>query len=172
MINTGWLRDVKIRPATAIDLPALEWDGEYVHFRRLYRQVFESVSKETALIWIADLSEVGLVGQLFVQLLSGRTELADGSGRAYIYGFRIKPIYRSSGLGGVMLAFVEKDLFQRGFSHVMLNVGKDNPSAQKFYQRLGYRIVADEPGIWSYIDHLGNCRDVHEPAWRMEKKIR
>jgi ribosomal protein S18 acetylase RimI-like enzyme len=170
-MGAGWLANVKIRPAIEADLPAMEWDGEYIHFRRLYRQIFDNVSKDSALIWIADLLDVGLIGQLFVQLLSARIELADGSGRAYVYGFRIKPVYRSSGLGRAMLEFVENDLHQRGYLYLTLNVGKDNPSAISFYQRLGYRIVADEPGLWSYIDHLGNRRDVHEPAWRMDKEI-
>ncbi len=171
MENVDWLALVTIRLAIEEDLTALEWEGEYVHFRKLYRQVYESVSRDNALIWIAELDPAGLVGQLFVQLISGRRELADGLRRAYIYGFRVKPAYRDSGLGWRLLEHVENDLTRRGFQWVTLNVGQDNPDAQRFYRRHGYHVVSAEPGRWSYIDHLGVLRDVHEPAWRMEKKI-
>ena len=32
---------ILIRPAQAEDLPGLEWNGEFSHFRRLYRQHFQ-----------------------------------------------------------------------------------------------------------------------------------
>jgi ribosomal protein S18 acetylase RimI-like enzyme len=171
MDNTDWLLNVVIREAFESDLPALEWDGEYVHFRNLYRQIYENTLAGTALIWIAELANAGLIGQLFVQLTSHRQELADGLQRGYIYGFRIKPDYRSSGLGALMLEFVEKDLQKRNYRWITLNVGQDNREALKFYQRYGYHIIGTEPGRWTYIDHLGAKREVNEPAWRMEKSI-
>ena len=38
--------DLRIRQATESDLPALEWDGEYIHFRRVYREAMKEVKKE------------------------------------------------------------------------------------------------------------------------------
>jgi ribosomal protein S18 acetylase RimI-like enzyme len=67
-----------------------------------------------------------------------------------------------------MLA-AETELIERRFSYATLNVGRDNPKAQRLYERLGYRVVAPEPGRWSYEDENGVLREVHEPAWRMEK---
>jgi ribosomal protein S18 acetylase RimI-like enzyme len=122
-------------------------------------------------MWAADLPGIGLIGQLFVQLTSSRTELADGITRAYIYGFRIKPDYRQQGLGRRMLSVAEIDLKERNFKSVTLNVGQDNPHARRLYERLGYQVVSSDPGVWHYIDHQGNRRDVHEPAWRMEKQL-
>jgi len=171
MDRTEWLSEVTLRTAAESDLPALEWDGEYIHFRRLYRQVYESTIDGRAVIWIADLPYSGLIGQVFVQLTSGRRELADGVQRGYIYGFRVKPEFRRNGLGSRMLEKVEEDLRSRQFVWCTLNVSQDNPEAMEFYHRHGYTTVADEPGRWTYIDHLGNMREVHEPAFRMEKQI-
>ena len=171
MDRIEWLSEVTLRAAVESDLPALEWDGEYIHFRRLYRQVYESTIDGRAVIWVADLPDPGVIGQLFVQLISGRRELADGVERGYIYGFRIKPEFRRNGLGSRMLEIVEEDLRSRLFVWCTLNVSQDNPEAMGFYKRHGYNAVANEPGHWTYIDHLGNVREVHEPAFRMEKNI-
>jgi ribosomal protein S18 acetylase RimI-like enzyme len=165
------VEEVTIRLATQADLPAMEWNGEYVHFRRLYREIYENAERGEALLWVAELPEAGLIGQLFVQLTSARKELADGSHRAYIYGFRIQPAYRGFGLGSYMLQRIEDDLYRRGFRISVLNVGRDNTEAYLLYLRRGYQMVADEPGQWSYLDEKGVHHLVDEPAWRMEKVL-
>ena len=163
--------EVTIRLATQADLPAMEWNGEYKHFRRLYRDIFESSQRGEAILWIAELPGLGLIGQIFVQFSSARKELADGSYRAYIYGFRIQHAYRGLGLGSHMLQIVEDDLYRRGFRISVLNVGRDNTEAYQLYLRRGYEVVGDEPGQWSYLDEKGVHQWVNEPAWRMEKAL-
>ena len=162
---------IVIRQVTRKDLPALEWHGQYKHYRRLFKYAYRRATEGNAVLWIAELYPQGLIGQVFVQLISQRNELADGETRAYIYGFRVRPQYRGEGIGTHLMQTAEEDLRQRGFQRVSLNVGRDNFSAQRLYERLGYHIVAPEPGIWSYVDHLGRRRQVHEPAWRMEKEL-
>jgi ribosomal protein S18 acetylase RimI-like enzyme len=167
-----WLTQVIIRQITEKDLPALEWGGEYAHFRRLYAEIYQGVLKGRAVMWAAEIPEVGLVGQMFVQLNSSRKELANGSSRAYIYSFRIQSFYRDKGIGTLMLQTVEADLEKRGFQSVTLNVGIDNPGARRLYERRGYRVITSEPGHWSYQDEKGISHEVVEPAWRMEKQLR
>lgn len=167
------LSRVKIRTAFESDLTAMEWDGEYAHFRRLYQEIYRSARRGDALLWVAELpDERNLIGQLFVQLRSGRPELADGIKQAYIYGFRIKPVYRGQGLGTQMLVVAEYDLYRRGYRRVVLNVNRDNPDARRLYERNGYRVTAAEAGFWTYLDQFGNRQEVNEPAWRMEKELK
>jgi ribosomal protein S18 acetylase RimI-like enzyme len=166
-----WIKQVQIRQLEQTDLPALEWDGEFSHFRRLFGEIFQSMRNRRAVMWGADLYGIGLIGQVFVQLDSARPEMADGFYRAYFYGFRIKPAYRGEGLGALMLKIAENDLLQRKFSLATLNVGQDNHDALRFYERHGYRVVTEDPGRWSYVDELGLRHEVHEPAWRMEKRL-
>ncbi len=163
--------DLVIRRATRQDLPALEWEGEYAHFRNLYADTYQVVEKGHAVMWLAEIPLVGVVGQVFVSYQGGRPELADGCTRAYVYGFRVRPEYRNRGLGKRMMEVAEEDLLGRGFSIVTLNVARLNDGAQRFYARLGYRIVAADTGQWSYLDHNGKRQDVNEPAWRMEKVL-
>ena len=70
-----------------------------------------------------------------------------------------------------MIEVVESFLQLRSFSRVTLNVARDNPDAIRLYKRLGYQIVAEEPGVWSFPDDEGKWRTLTEPSWRMEKII-
>ena len=169
--NNSLLDLVQIRPAIDKDLPVLEWDGLYTHFRSLYRYVYEGARRGDAILWVADLNQVGLIGQLFVQFQSSRKELANGVDRAYIYAFRIHPAYQGRGIGSYLLEFVEQDLRNRGYEKVCLNVSRENHDARRLYERFGYRIIAAEAGNWSYYDEYGNQQHVSDPAWRMEKDL-
>jgi len=171
LIEPDWLSQVEIRLLVRQDLPALEWDGEYTHFRRLYRDIYQGFCKGKALMWVADLHGVGIIGQVFVHLQSARRELADGVTRAYVYGFRVRSRYRDFGIGTRLLQTIENDLAMRRFSWITLNVARQNVDARRFYERYGFFIVAPEPGRWSYLDEQGRRREVNEPAWRMEKRI-
>ena len=171
MISAEWLSEVEIRIGREEDLPALEWQGELIQFRKLYRQVYQNACDGRASIWVAELERAGIIGQVFVQFSSSRKELADGEIRAYIYGFRVRPAYRGSGVGTHLLKQVEQDLQKRRFRWVTLNVSRQNLAAQRFYKRNGYQIVAAEAGRWSYLDHMGKRREVDEPAWRMQKNL-
>ena len=61
---------LKIRLLNKGDLPALEWDGEYIHYRRLFKKIYKSARKGNSILWVIELKDSGLIGQLFVQLAS------------------------------------------------------------------------------------------------------
>jgi ribosomal protein S18 acetylase RimI-like enzyme len=164
------LEKIQIRQLKQVDLPGLEWEGEYIHFRPMFERAYRRIEKGEAAIWVAALGDV-LVGQVFVQLRSGRNELVDGHTRAYLYGVRVRPEYRNLNLGSRLMFVTENDLIWRGYQFATLNVAMDNPGALRFYERLGYRAKGEEEGRWSYTDHLGQTHLVHEPAWRLEKQL-
>jgi ribosomal protein S18 acetylase RimI-like enzyme len=166
-----WVGTICIRKMQKADLPALEWDGEFTRFREVYRLEFERSQIGGSVLWVAEKTDFGVIGQLFVQLNAERQELANGLSRAYMYAFRIRQPYRNLGLGTRMMEIMEEDLLRRGFTWITLNVGKTNYSARRLYSRLGYRVVAHEDGRWSYRDEKGILQNVEEPAWRMEKFI-
>jgi ribosomal protein S18 acetylase RimI-like enzyme len=159
-----------IRQVSQEDLCALEWDGQFTHFRRIYANAYHNQQKGNAVLWVAELDGL-LLGQTFVQLIGPRPELADGELKAYIYSVRVKNKFRNIGIGAKLMFHTEDDIAKRGYSFATLNVGKNNLAAKRFYERLGYQVVGDEPGKWSYLDHLGNRNYVHEPSWRMQKSL-
>ncbi len=167
----AFLERIIIRHLEKSDLKALEWDGEFTHFRKLYTDAYRRMQEGEIVMWVADLPGTGVIGQVFIQLDCGRPELANGIDRAYLYSFRIMPAFRNLGLGTLMMNTVEEDLRKRGFSCLTLNVAKDNPRARKLYERQHYRVTGNEPGIWAYYDHNGVLQHVNEPAWRMEKQL-
>ncbi len=167
-----WLERTQIREARRTDLSAMEWEGEYTRFRHVYGLVYERSVEGKAVLWVADLAGVGLLGQVFVQLVtSDRYELADGKTRAYVHSFRVRPAYRGAGLGTRLMNQVEEDLARRGFSLVCLNVGQENEGARRLYERLGYHVADTDAGEWSYYDEKGILREVKEPGWKMEKRL-
>jgi ribosomal protein S18 acetylase RimI-like enzyme len=165
------LTAIHIRALEKPDLPALEWDGAYTHYRKLFQIAFNRLKARKGLAWLVELPQHGLIGQVFIQLICNRPELADGISRAYLYSFRVKPAFRGKGVGKALLNFCEQDLINRKMTSVTLNVAKDNKEAIKLYLNRGYEIIAPEPGIWQYQDHYGVWHQVIEPAWRMEKKL-
>ena len=162
---------IRIRQVTRKDLPDLEWEGKYRHFRRLFADAYHRAERGEAVLWIAEIPGVGIVGQLFVQIGEQRNNPGNGREKAYIYGFRVREPYRDQGIGSRLLQTAEADLESRGYHRVALNVGRDNDDARRLYERFGYHVVAPEPGVWSYVDHRGRRQYVQEPAWRMEKDI-
>ena len=172
MLTLYDIETLTIRMTTHKDLPDLEWGGKFTHFRRVYAKAFQNQQLGNAVLWIADSHNNGIIGQGFVQLIGSRPELADGNSRAYIYSVRVQSQYRNLGVGTKIMKKAELDLYQRGYSYTTLNVSQQNLNARRFYQRLKYQVIGQEPGIWSYLDHQGKLRHVHEPAWRMQKRLR
>jgi ribosomal protein S18 acetylase RimI-like enzyme len=171
MVAIPLVQQVIIRHAVRPDLPALEWEGEFTHFRHVFAEAYRLMELGDVIMWVAELPEFGLIGQLFIQLYGPNQLQGNRSKYAYIYGFRVRPIYQGKGIGSLLVRTAESDLVQRGFERIALNVARDNQAALRLYERLGYQVVAPEPGIWSYLDDKGHRRFVNEPAWRMEKQI-
>ena len=162
---------ILIRELEARDLPGLEWEGQFTHYRHLYADAYKRAQQNLSVLWVAEDQNHRLIGQVFIQLICDRHDLADGVMRAYLYGFRTRPEVRSQGVGTQMVQVVENDLINRNFKILTLNVAQINLRAQHLYRRLGFAITAFEPGHWSYVDHRGVHRHVNEPAWRMEKDL-
>lgn len=161
-----------IRPLQPPDAPALEWEGEFAHFRRVYAVAFERARAGNAALWGVTDADEKLVGQLFVLLNSENDpQTADGRQRAFIHSFRVRPEHRNRGLGSRLLQYAEADLRERGFAWVALNVAEDNPAALRLYQRHGYSELHRVSGYWSFIDHEGQERHLHEPGWRVGKAL-
>lgn len=171
-ITEPWTDRVRFRHLTKEDLPDLEWEGEYRHFRKVYHKVYLRTRRGVARMWGVELANIGLVGQVFVQIPDSPSENNTSSRQAYIHSFRIRPAYRRAGLGSKLMHIVEGDLRENGFDLVSLNVGRTNYSARRLYARLGYKVVNSNSGRWRYYDHRGILRHVHEPCWCMQKNLK
>jgi ribosomal protein S18 acetylase RimI-like enzyme len=166
------LEDISIRLVSREDLPALEWEGAYLHFRRVYARAFHRQELGNALLWVVEREPGYLLAQLFILLRSEiEPDLADGRHRAFMHSFRVRPELRRRGLGSCLLQHTEIDLIERGFQWLFLHVANENAPAISFYEHHGYHRVSPVSGEWSYEDHRGIQRYVHEPGWRMSKEL-
>ena len=162
---------VVIRHAEEADLRPIEWEGAYRQYRNVYAEVYQRAEHGLAVMWVMEMPAHGLIGQAFVQLQSNDRRTADGKHRAYMHSFRVRPGWQGHGLGSRLMSVVEADLLSRGFRELTLNVSRENESAQRLYTRLGYAVIAEIPGSWSYYDPEGVLRQVHEPGYRMMKRL-
>lgn len=166
-----FIKDLHVRPAVESDLREMEWEGSYKRYRRVYLDVFERMLEGKAIMWVVDLPAFGLIGQAFIQFKMTDSSCANGSTRAYLHSFRVRPALRNQGIGTALMNFIEDDLTQRGFRELTLNVAKDNPDAIRLYQRLGYRVLKHISGSWSYFDENGNLQHEIEPGFRLIKSL-
>lgn len=161
---------ILFRAATAADLPKLEWYGQYAHFRHLFMRAFREQQQGRRLMLIAD-SGGYPIGHIFVQF-SSNTVVDEVYRRSYLYSLRVMEMFRGQGIGTRLIHEAEQSLSVRGLQWATIAVAKENHRARKLYERLGYRIFGDDPGIWSYRDHEGETRTVKEPCWLLQKEIR
>ena len=159
---------VVIRFATEADLPALEWEGEYLHYRRLFKKAMAEAQRGRRLLLLAEV-DGQIVGQIFVQLSTRPTFSASGADSGYLYALRVKRPHRDQGIGTQLILEAESQLRQLGYGRTVISVAKRNTAARRLYHRLEYRVFSEDPGEWSYLDHLGQLREVSEPAFVLEK---
>jgi ribosomal protein S18 acetylase RimI-like enzyme len=161
---------VTTRLAEKDDLDKLEWYGQYRHYRNLIRRAYREQTLGRRAMLLADVNGFP-VGQLFVQFVANNSRIADGRTRGYFYSFRVMEIFRGQGIGTQLIRTGEGLLRDRGCTAATIAVAKENEGALRLYLRQGYTIFAEDPGRWSYIDHKGRTRTVHEPCWILEKSL-
>ena len=161
---------VLVRLAGEADLPALEWEGQYRRFRRLYRHAYSEASKGRRLLLVAEVDGL-VVGQVLVQF-TGLQQAAPSATRiAYMYAFRVRPEYRNMGIGTQLVSEAESLLRARNMRRAQIAVGKENHGARRLYERLGYTIIGEDSGEWSFVDDGGNIQHLHEPSFLLERAL-
>lgn len=159
-----------IREAREPDLPTLEWEGAFTHFREMYRRAFEETRTGRRIMLVAEV-DARVVGQIFIQLDSPPKPGSHTRASAYLYSFRVRPEYRQQGIGTQLLQAAEERLLARGYRRTVISVAVVNETARRLYERLGYSVFTRDPGQWSYVDDRGQLQQVDEPAYVLEKYL-
>lgn len=162
---------IVLRLARRSDLPKLEWYGQYSHFRAVYRRTFQEMQNGSRLMLVADCQDYP-IGQVFIQLRSQERQIAQDGLRAYLYSLRVMEMFRGMGIGSRLIREAETIVTAMGYSWMTIAASKSNPKARQLYERIGYRVFADDPGEWSYTDHKNTVQFVHDPCWLLEKNLR
>lgn len=159
-----------IRQAEQSDLRALEWYGQFAHFRALFRRSYREQLAGRRLLLVAD-SGGYVIGRLFIQFVGPNPQVADGYSRGYLYSFHVTELFRGYGIGTRLIESAETILVERGFEWATLAVAKNNLRALKLYRRRGYQLFGENHHVWRYTDHKGVRREIFEPSWMLEKHL-
>jgi ribosomal protein S18 acetylase RimI-like enzyme len=152
-------REIRLRRATAGDLPALVAllaDDPLGRTREApagddspYRDAFESIDRDPAHLLVvaedggADDGVGAVVGTLQFSVVPGLSRR--GALRAQIEAVRVRADLRDQGLGRAMLEWAIGEAGRRGCALVQLTTDKTRSDARRFYERLGF--VASHEGL-------------------------
>lgn len=164
------LSDLCIRQVTHDDLPRLEWNGLFIHFRNVFWKSFVEQQFGDRHLLIAEINHE-LVGRLFVLHRRSQLERPAWQRRGYLYSFYVLERYRGLGIGSALLQAAEAHLRCISFHTAAISVARTNQGALRLYQRHGYQLTSTDNGDWSYLDHRGVLRKVTEPCYVLEKSL-
>ena len=127
---------------------------------------------------LAELLDPALRGDAYLAVEDGADDLIGYFSfkwrdlRTLEIGLGLHPERTGQGLGGAFLQ-AGLDYARSRFEPVqfVLSVATFNRRAIAVYERLGYRIFADGPGVWYFTDVNGVQQTVEELCWVMEKVI-
>jgi ribosomal protein S18 acetylase RimI-like enzyme len=161
---------ISFRLAQQDDLPKLEWYGQFTHHRNLFRRAFTDQQRGKRLMILADCNGFP-IGHIFILFLNTPAHNKEREKRAYLYSLRVMEMFQGQGIGTRLIHQAEEHITQRACHHVSIAVAKTNERARRLYERLGYGVYGDDPGVWNYQDHLGRMRQIKEPCWLLQKEI-
>ena len=170
-MDEEWLDSVTIRYMTEEDLPALEWDGEYTRYRRVYKEVYRNFTRGISLPYVAVDPDAGIIGQVFLTRKDPNPDYGTRSRYFFLSSFRVKPEYRGRGLGSRLLAACEKDVLAARLRDIYLNCAENNPRARSFYEQHGFKVVRVDSGTWSIINEEGLLVSEKQTAYLMKKAL-
>ncbi|WP_230530901.1 GNAT family N-acetyltransferase [Microvirga roseola] len=157
--------EVLVRPCLERDLPALEWMGLYTRQRDIIREAFNAQERGDALLLLG-VSAGFPVGQVWIDFARKRAE-----GIAYLWAVRTFYPLQGSGIGRHMMDAAEAALRERGIVRAELGVERDNDSALRFYEKLGWRVVGPLQERFSYRSDGSEAAIEHLDQWLMAKPI-
>lgn len=163
--------DIHIRTVEKADLPRLEWNGQFTHFRRVFLKSFQEQASGDRHLLIAVLNDYP-IGRLFVLNRRAKPEEPVSRGLGYLYSFHVMEAFRGQGVGTLLLKAAETYLANRQFGRAAISVARTNHPARRLYERQGYSVVGADEGRWEYPDHLGVLRKITEPSYLLEKVLR
>ena len=106
-----------------------------------YRAGFEDWTKET----ILGLAEPGCVLSVIESDNTpiGRLRVVRNANKITLAGIQILPEYQNNKIGNQLIEQLKREADQKGMA-LLVSVEKDNPDAQRLYERLGCKVVGQD----------------------------
>jgi len=156
---------VSIRPCLREDLPLMEWFGLYARYRQYFADTFARSEKAEIIMLVAEANGFP-VGRVWIDLVKQREQSI-----GILYSLAVLPPLQNRGIGTRLIVAVEDLLRKRGYKMVELGVEKDNPNAQRLYERLGYKVIHDNQETWEIVTPDGKTLQEHADEWIVQKAL-
>lgn len=156
---------VTIRDCRESHLSKLEWFGSMTEYRRTISDAFQRFQKGEIIMLVAEANRFP-IGQVWIDLTRQRENSI-----GILWALRVFVPFQNLGIGTRLIASAERRLKARGFRLSELGVEKDNPRAQRLYERLGYQIVRDHIDEWEYTPPDGAPIHVRSDEWILHKLL-
>jgi ribosomal protein S18 acetylase RimI-like enzyme len=156
---------VIIRACQERDLSNLEWFGLLTEYRQTITDAFQRLQKGEIIMLVAEANRFP-IGQVWIDLIK-RRENAIG----ILWALRVLIPFQNLGIGTRLIGSAEKLLKAQGFRISELSVEKQNPRAQRLYERLGYQVIRDSIEEWEYTPPNGTPVHVRNDEWVLHKSL-
>jgi GNAT superfamily N-acetyltransferase len=157
--------DVTFRMCHRRDLRDLEWFGMFYAHRELIEQAFSRQIAGENLMLLAEANRFP-IGQVWIDLAKKRS-----AGVGILWALRVLPPFQGRGLGTRLIAEGETLLRKHGFARAELGVEKNNPSAKKLYERMGYQVMGSHVEELTYLTPEGECVQTQSDEWILQKQL-
>lgn len=154
-----------IRTCRENDLSDLEWFGLLTEYRQTIRNAFQRYQKGEIIMLIAEANHFP-IGQVWIDLTKRREQSI-----GFLWSLRVFIPFQNLGIGTRLIASAERQLKTQRFRISELSVEKDNPHAQRLYERLGYQVVRDNIEEWEYTPPNGKLVHVRNDEWILHKSL-
>lgn len=171
MADENWLDRVNIRLLREEDLPALEWDGEYTRYRKIYQEVYRNLERGISFPYVAETADDGIIGQVFLTRKDPNPAYAGRMRYFFLSSFRIKEPFRDRGLGNRLMETCFRQTREQRLRDIFLNCASDNVRARHFYEKHGFRIIRFDEGNWTYVNHEGLVVSEKQSAYLMRRTL-
>jgi ribosomal protein S18 acetylase RimI-like enzyme len=153
-----------IRPCRADDLDRLEWFGMFAAHRQIIADAYEAHQRGNGLMLVCEMNGFP-VGQVWIRFAG------QPPGSGLIWALRVLQPLQGLGLGTRLIAAAEAALLGRGCHRAEIGVEKNNPSARRLYERLGYRMDREATQGQRYAAADGNIETAVIDQWILVKPL-
>lgn len=106
------------------------------------------------------------IGQVWIDLVKKHQDSI-----SLVWALRVMPCLQNLGIGSRLISTAERAIQSCGLTVAEIAVEKDNPTAKRLYERLGYRVIVENTDEWNFTKPDGKTMHIVSQVWLMQKEL-
>lgn len=157
--------DIIFRACKACDLQPLEWFGMFYSHRNIILESFRRHRLGTNYMIVAEANSFP-IAQVWIDL-----EKKGRENTGIIWALRVLQPFQRLGIGTDLIRISEDYLKRKKYSTAEMCVEKDNRSARRLYERLGYILSGETLEKYSFVTPEGIEVNGTSEQWMLQKNL-